>query len=184
VLVTIFVTVEPHCHRFPAPKPRGAAEALYGFLCAGRHSLKYTVRDGRLAGGSGCELPGRIQRDALMLVGHEGARPCRRKPIANVILRGAHRCFSPHHLMDEAGLASGSLGFDLDNTAYALTPRPLIFVCRCFRGRGFARVRPPSYCTRCWIVTVQPPKKPHQTKSEESCVCAWPFETKLGKLDV
>jgi hypothetical protein len=34
------------------------------------------------------------------------------------------------------------------------------------------------------IVTVQPPKSRGQRKSEESCIWAWPFESKPGKLDV
>jgi len=33
-------------------------------------------------------------------------------------------------------------------------------------------------------VTVQHLKKPDRRKSEESCIWAWPFETKPGKLDV
>ena len=33
-------------------------------------------------------------------------------------------------------------------------------------------------------VTVQPSKRPHLIKSEESCIWAWLFETKPGKLNV
>jgi len=33
-------------------------------------------------------------------------------------------------------------------------------------------------------VTVQPLKSCIKRKSEESCIWAWPFETKPGKLDV
>ncbi len=34
------------------------------------------------------------------------------------------------------------------------------------------------------LVTVQPSKRPHLIKSEESCIWAWLFETKPGKLNV
>jgi hypothetical protein len=34
------------------------------------------------------------------------------------------------------------------------------------------------------MVTVQPSKRPHLIKSEESCIWAWLFETKPGKLNV
>ena len=41
-----------------------------------------------------------------------------------------------------------------------------------------------SYTGYTVTVTVQHLKKPDRRKSEESCIWAWPFETKPGKLDV